>query len=576
MFPKLRKVILTSGEIIDVSDGVTAIVGPNNAGKSLLLSELQRWITMSPGQQPAPPMLVLGNIEAEVPTVEDFNAWLTKTCLHRGPGFYLPSGQIPYPHFVLPNNNLILDNQVPQLVNSSGRLSILGNAFTFYAGAGGTRDMANGTGTVNMQELPQNPLQHLYLSRELENEISSLVKRAFNVPLVVNRYGGSQINVHLGSVSAPETPPPGTKEYLAEITALPQVQTQGDGVKAFIGMLLAIRTADYKILLIDEPETFLHPPQAYLLGQILAEQHDRNTQVVVATHSSDIIQGLTSARASVGAVSIVRLTRKDNVNHVAQLSMHEMRGLYGDPLIKYYSILDGLFSHGAVVCESDSDCTYYRAVLDSIGTLEDGTPASSISLHFTHCSGKARLPKAIRALRAAKVPVACVVDIDILQNENEFKDLIASCGDAPENYMPLRKIVASAVSSRDERLERAKVKAELNQLLDSKRSSDLSTNELSRLTAALKPKNGWRQFKLAGYRLLSGEARISFDKLVTALRQLGIFMVDVGELERFHPEVSADNKAEWLRTVLEQKLYEKSIESKKFVTAIASSILQRQ
>jgi len=47
--------------------------------------------------------------------------------------------------------------------------------------------------------------------------------------------------------------------------ALPQVQEQGDDVKSFVGMLLAITATEYPLLLIDEPETFLHPPQAYLL-----------------------------------------------------------------------------------------------------------------------------------------------------------------------------------------------------------------------------------------------------------------------------------------------------------------------
>jgi len=578
MFPKLRRVTLTSGESIEISNGVTAIVGPNNAGKSLLLAEVNRWFSLPQGFQLSPPNRVLRELSvSESAPMTELLEWLGTRYPHRGPGTY-PQGEILQPHLVLPNNNYIPDMQVHQHINTSGRFGPLGSIYALHVVPGGARDIASASGTFNtLTEQPQTPVQRLWASRDQEERISALVKRAFNVRLTVNRHGGNQITVHLGAVSTPAPPMPPTQEYLEEIRSLPQVQDQGDGVKAFVGMLLSIMTADYPLLLIDEPETFLHPPQAYLLGQILAEQHDRDGQVVLATHSADVIRGLTSTKASSGAVSIVRLTRNDSINHAAQLSTATMRGLYDDPLIRYYNILDGLFFHGTVLCEADSDCTYYRAVLDSNESLDDGTPIASISLHFTHCAGKARLAKAIMALRAAKVPVACVVDIDVLHNDWEFKDIVEACGGNPEDYMALRNNVVSEISSRDAKLDRTKTEHELTQLLNSKKSGDLSSAEVNKLTAVLKPKSGWKEFKRAGHHLLSGDVRASFDDLNAKLRQLGIFIVEIGELERFHPNVSGgDNKADWLRIVLEQRLYEKSDEASKFVTAIASNILGRQ
>ena len=46
------------------------------------------------------------------------------------------------------------------------------------------------------------------------------------------------------------------------------------------------------ILLLDEPEAFLHPPQARLLGEIIAKEKSHRAQLFVATHSSDVLQGL--------------------------------------------------------------------------------------------------------------------------------------------------------------------------------------------------------------------------------------------------------------------------------------------
>jgi hypothetical protein len=55
-------------------------------------------------------------------------------------------------------------------------------------------------------------------------------------------------------------------------------------------------------------------------------------------------------------------------------------------------------------------------------------------------------------------------------------------------------------------------------------------------------------------------------------------MVDDGELECFHPETAgaARNKAEWLRAVLEQRLYENSPRARILLASVASFILGRQ
>ncbi len=49
------------------------------------------------------------------------------------------------------------------------------------------------------------------------------------------------------------------------------MQDQGDGVKSFIGILISVMAAPFFFLLIDEPDAFLHPPQALLMGAMLAE-----------------------------------------------------------------------------------------------------------------------------------------------------------------------------------------------------------------------------------------------------------------------------------------------------------------
>ena len=65
-------------------------------------------------------------------------------------------------------------------------------------------------------------------------------------------------------------------EYYNIVSKLPKLQEQGDGMRSFASILLHTFTSDYSITLIDEPEAFLHPPQARVLGKMLAKNNPSN------------------------------------------------------------------------------------------------------------------------------------------------------------------------------------------------------------------------------------------------------------------------------------------------------------
>jgi AAA domain, putative AbiEii toxin, Type IV TA system len=564
-----------------VAEGVTVIVGPNNVGKSLLLRDLQSKFARVHGRPVLPnETLVLSSIEiAPWGDSKEILDWLDSVYPRRPPGVYPGGINAQEDNYRLPSNQTLLVSQVTDLCQGTqNELGQLAEAFVLYLGPENRLGVVGNASSQDvLNEYPTTPAQYLYNDRGLESQVSALIERAFGLPLVVNRYGGSQITLHIGTVIAEETKPPQSKEYLQEIKALPQLFSQGDGIKAFAGILLSITTTERPLIIIDEPEAFLHPPQAYLLGRILAEQHDKNAQIVVATHSDDIVQGITSASAAAGTVTVARLTRTElTTNRVHQVNATMIGDLYQDPLIKYYNVLNGLFAHGVILCEADSDCTYYRAVLESIDKLKSGISASAVDIHFTHCGGKARLAKAVRALRAAEVPVVCAVDFDFLQDNVQFDDLVTACAGDPTSFQAWRNDVISMVHAKAQTVRRASAEAEILRVLHARTTPELSSGELSQISNALRSSSGWREAKLLGRGLLSGQAVTSFDHLNSDLRRIGIFVVERGELERFHPEISSSNKAAWLRAVLERKLYEKSVDAASYVTAMAENILERQ
>jgi hypothetical protein len=98
------------------------------------------------------------------------------------------------------------------------------------------------------------------------------------MPLTLNRYGALQL--HLGVPTEPATVPPPSRANLDAVLSLPLLHEQGDGVRSFVGLLHSL--ARLPLVLIDEPEAFLHPPHARLLGRVLIIALPYGSSCVVA------------------------------------------------------------------------------------------------------------------------------------------------------------------------------------------------------------------------------------------------------------------------------------------------------
>ncbi|MDG4773008.1 AAA family ATPase [Solwaraspora sp. WMMD792] len=571
---------MNSGESFSVADGLTVVVGPNNSGKSQLLREIHERLTGGAVRVHYMPKVVALVESEQNCNAEDFLEWVRAKRKGFKPGEY-GHGASNEEHFSLPDSP-------NRFVTSSELKTIWTNRALHYPQIGGwlfnylpPGQAAGSIGNVQAfhvgREAPAGPLQLMYTSREFERIASDEMRNAFGESLTLHRYAGSMISLHVGSVIAEETVTPASADYLDEIEKLPLLQEQGDGVRSYMGMVLTVLAASYPVLILDEPETFLHPPQAYMLGNFLARQCENGMQVLLATHSDDMLRGIASAAAPDQGVTVVRLTRSSAGNHVAQVSVEDVRRLYRDPLIKYYGVLDGLFFHGSVICEGDSDCTYYRAVLEStVETLADGHPTTALNLHFMHCGGKSRIVHAVRALRAARVPVACVVDVDFLQGERDFVELIKACGGDPESLRGARNVILNAIGNDSEKVEKDVFRLKINKILELRRGDLLTSGDCQKIRQLVSPESGWRRFKRLGRDFLSGGAISAFDVLDQSLRGLGIFLVPVGELESFHRDVPCENKASWLREVLETRCYADSEKATNYVTAVANFIWQHQ
>jgi hypothetical protein len=293
--------------------GVLAFVGPNNSGKSVSLRDIHAHLT----QHNAPPRAVTSIGVDKQGSQEELVTWLEEHCHKRwqsGQEVYYRSGVAAHKSNAIP----WWDGGPPY--------SQLGQFFAFFAGGEGRLQAANGTNSIDtLTQPPQHPLHSIYMDGALEEEVSNICERAFGTPLVLNRHAGSMVYLHVGE--APSVPsgvgaPP--RAYLEALSELPRLDEQGDGMKSFMGLLLNIAAGVYPIVLVDEPEAFLHPPQARLRGRMLGDEKGPDSQVFVATHDSDVLRGLLDSSAS--DLTIVRLVRDGNVNRASQLEPEKVRG----------------------------------------------------------------------------------------------------------------------------------------------------------------------------------------------------------------------------------------------------------
>jgi len=137
--------------------------------------------------------------------------------------------------------------------------------------------------------------------------------------------------------------------YLQKLERLPTLHTQGDGMRSFVGVLLHSLVVDHSVIMIDEPEAFLHPPQARLLGQMILKETPQGRQLFLATHSGDFLRGLLDTQSN--RVRVLRIQRDNGINPIKELDSNGIKKVWGDPILRYSNVLDGLFHNKVVLCD---------------------------------------------------------------------------------------------------------------------------------------------------------------------------------------------------------------------------------
>lgn len=409
---------------------ITVFVGPNNSGKSKILMELNQFC--SNGTRNAN-NVIIDHIELSPFAEEDIDNKIRTVKLK------------PNPNEAVHENHIVVGKggnrqQVPldalrqALKNPNTQPSHTCKWFlkhnTLILNGQNRINLVKQQAGGNLQQPAQTSFQTLFRDDDKRKEVRRIIQDAFGQFLVVDPTNLGNLNLRL-SPRAPvdDREERGIHDEAVEFhkNALP-IEQASDGVKAFTGMITEMIAGDPSVLLMDEPEAFLHPSLSFKLGkEVSSIMSHSDKRLFVATHSPNFVMGCIQSGAP---VNIVRLTYRNDVATARVLPNEDILKLMRNPLLRSTGVLSGLFYEFVIVTESDADRAFYQEINDRLLKHSEGRGIPNCL--FLHAQNKQTVKTIIKPLRELGIPVAGIVDIDVLKDGGSVWSSFLDCGSIPE------------------------------------------------------------------------------------------------------------------------------------------------
>jgi len=229
-------------------------------------------------------------------------------------------------------------------------------------------------------------------------------------------------------------------------------------------------------------------------------------------------------------------------------------------------VLESIFHKGVIVCEADADRTIYQAVAQR--------EFNNQNILFIHSHNKQTLKDVVALLFEAKIPVGAIADIDLLNDEKNFKELVEALTGkvTSQALLETRKKIDTSVKSQDDdeildAIERS-VNEFLEQLKKKEHELDGARGALNRIR---KSATKWAVQKDKGIKGFEEDLQGVVNRFIGSLKTKKLFIVPVGELEKWIPLEVKKNK--WIIPALEEVYSGKTPnELKEFVKSILNKM----
>lgn len=492
---------------------ITVFVGPNNSGKSKVLIEIEKFCKEG----------LLDTTNVILTDLEFNNLSDSETEINNHTLSPRLNESLQPNHIFFGKKNTRHQLQKPELVRVLNDPNANKNAYAVYYVSfntiridGGSRiNLINEQSAGDLQSHPVNSLQVLFKDNNKRKELRRIIFDAFKKYFVIDPTHLGQLRIRLSDIDpVDDIQERGIHEDAVKFhnNAL-NITQASDGVKAFTGIMTTIIAGDPKVILIDEPEAFLHPSLASNLGKEISNSVNGSFKnLFVSTHSANFLMGCIQSGTP---LNIIRLTYSNNVPTARILPSEKVLKLMRHPLLRSTGVLNGLFYEYVIVTEADSDRAFYQEINERLLTYE---PSKGIpNCLFLNAQNKQTIHEILRPLREMGIPCAAIVDVDVVKEGGTVWTNLLNSANVPN------------VTIQSTGISRGHIKSAFDL-----KGINFKTN--------------------GGVNVLDNPEKEACNNLFDQLDEYGIFAVRKGELESWLKPLgtTASHSPEWLIEIFEK------------------------
>ncbi|MDL0403219.1 AAA family ATPase [Corynebacterium lehmanniae] len=566
MKPWIKVINLENDSIYLDPGGVLAVVGPNNSGKSKFLKQLLSQLYGDEVFEQSPEDGLISGIELE---------WLSDNQLTVGSSLVnLAHNLWPFrePYFSprLPEGyenayRSYKAEEIEQLGQYPTKLGPLVDYFTRW-------DEPHSRFFESEKQEPgrSDAVAVSLTQHEHEREpVAALFEEIFGEELSVYDLREGEVGFLLGR------PPEGVSQStqgLSEetrkfMTDAPKLWYQGAGLRNVFGLLARIVADDRAIVIMDEPESFLHPNQAWKLGLVIARLcKEQSKQLICATHDRHFLAGL--AQGSGELLRICRLDyernehRKDYSSYLVPSTL--WTNIRNENRVRYSTVLECFFSDQVILVEGESDARFYQEAVDYFVEKNPLQAGAQRELMFVPTGGNSEFAPMARLVSEMGAKVTIIGDADLISSEARFLATIESVAGQVSDALKENRAKIEEIFENDSKLGESEqdtvirklreVLEDSNQDIESSSVSDSWRPFLERLeTLRNRNRKNTLQRRIArqgNVRSDNKQVVQHFQVLLEELEYVGIFLVPWGELEHFSPEHLQKGKQDWVHRAI--------------------------
>lgn len=421
-----------NGDLDIVPKSVNVIIGPNNSGKSRFLKEIRDYMLGDNRE-----LKIIKSIEHNMPdSLYDFDAsyQISERMTQDRYGNWAVRFYSNKPNQELDMSSSLEDfysrsfnyiggswkeffsNFIEQKDNMQF-LQHCGGLFFQYIGTEERLTICKMQRNYGCEDGNINYLSMCKFKQELLNELNENIFKLFKKQIFLDFYSlGQKIAFRVGNDFSYmfENSNPNTSD-INRLMRESKLDDQGDGLKSYVSTFLALNLQESNILLIDEPEAFLHPPLARQLGELIGQANDEAKQVYVATHSVEVLKGILSTSTD---VNIIRITQpQQGKNEIKIIDNSLLQNILERPLLRVSRVMEGLFCEKVVITESEADELVYQELTEKL------YPQSG--LYFAHGQNKQTLSEIAEMYQRIGINYEIIVDFDVIRKPEEFQKFLS-------------------------------------------------------------------------------------------------------------------------------------------------------